>query len=387
MSSIGLESPSSKKYDGLPSSIITGLWYYIHRNHSHIAPAFACIDTWKVIWGGCALIDAACQEAKLVDKPVYVPSDISSVVDDDYNLSSSDRKVDPRGVNFPHHDHDHDHEAILRSSSDRPDMQRVYMSVDKRIFQYHLGIGEPLKLSSSRICGLALSVALTYIGWMKADVLIYAGVITLAMTVMNSATLLAPREGKKSSFAWSSDGLQTFFVAIRVVCLLYGNVQCQPMLLYLESVWEILCPHICYSNYSTWWVRLGVGAVSSGFLVDFNSPLVLQFFTLFFAHFAVVSLLPIGGWKLLAFLEKNPEYIRYWTLNVLSNFVFAAMVMSYITSTAIIIAPTVLFPYGIGLKTFCCLAPVNIYAYFKIHQDISEVLQYVSILAYYYPDV
>eukprot|EP01036_Dinobryon_divergens_P022297 gene22297-30540_t len=365
MSYIGLDCPSSKKYDSLPSNIIPGLWHYIHRNHSHIAPAFACLDTWKLIWDGCALIDTACQEARPADMPVFTPSisEISNVVDDDYNMSNSGRKVGTR--------EDH-HEAILRSSSDRPDMQRVYMSVDKRIFQYHLGICEPLKLSSSRIYGLALSVALIYIGWTKADVLIYAGVITLAMTVMNSATLLSPREGKKSSFAWSSDGLQTFFVATRVVCLLYGNVQCQPMLLYLESVWEVLCPHLCYSNYSTWWVRLGVGAVTSVFLAKFPSPAVLQFFAFFFAHFAVVSLLPIGGWKLLAFLENNPEYINHWTLGVLSNLVFAAMVMSYLTSSAIIMAPTVLFPYGIALKTYCCLVPFNIYAYFKVHQDISE---------------
>ena len=387
MGALGFECPSSDRYDHLPPTIDPGRWHYIHRNHSHIAPAFACVDTWKVIWDGCALIDASYSAAKHVDKPVYVPPDISTVVDDDNTLHASEKNEDHMNTKEIREKRSLQHEAILRSSGDRPDMQSVYMSVDKRIFHYHLGIAEPLKLSVGRICCLPFSIALIYLGWKKADLLIYAGVTTLAMAVLNSATLLPPREGKKSSFTWSSDGLQTYFVGIQLVCLLYGNVKCQPMLLFLESLWEILCPHLCYSTYSTWWFRLGIGAVTNLYLAYSPSPAVLQFFVLFFAHFAVVSLFPIGGWIILALLEKNPEYTTYRTLNVLSNIIFVVMMISFISSLAIILAPLIMFSHGgIEWKALCGLVPVNIYAYFKVHQDISEVLQYISILAYYAAD-
>ena len=67
--------------------------------------------------------------------------------------------------------------------------------------------------------------------------------------------------------------------------------------------------------------------------------------------------------------------------------IFVVMMISFISSLAIILAPLIMFSHGgIEWKALCGLVPVNIYAYFKVHQDISEVLQYISILAYYAAD-
>ena len=361
------ESGSSEKCERLPSVLRRGRWYYMHRNHSHISPAFACRDTWTLIWNSCEAIHASSR----------VRTEEEGGMEGTAEEAVTSEAVLEREQTWNRHA-----EVAQRSSCVRADMQTVYLSVEKRPFKYHLGIQAIRRISSSTVlCPVTCGIFLFH--WFKnSEALLYSGIGTIAASVMSSALLLKPEEGRKESFAWSSESLDLLFIAGRAACLLRGEEKvCFPIVMAIESLLESLCPHVSYRPYSGSWLKLAMAAVTQFAFANLPSNENDGILRAISVHYSLVSLLPIAGWSFISLLEREPAYYKYCSLTTLSNIALAVHSLSCGISGTIILLPFV--HNSVHWRVHSLVAAVASYALTKVHQDVSEIFQYVSILAYY----
>ena len=365
------ESGSSEKCERLPSVLRRGRWYYMHRNHSHISPAFACRDTWTLIWTSCQAIHASSR----------VRTEEEGGTEGRVREAVASEAVVKGEQPWSRHA-----EVALRSCCLRPDMQTVYLSVEKRPFRYHLGIQAIRRISSSTVlCPVTCGIFLFH--WFKnSEALLYSGIGTIAASVMSSALLLKPEEGRKESFAWSSESLDLVFIASRAACLLWGDEKtavCWPIVIVFESLLESLCPHISYRSHSVSWLKLAMAAVTQFAFANLPSNEYNWIVRAIFVHYSFLTFLSIAGWFLLGVFEKKSVYYKYCSLTTLSNIALIFHLLSCgITGTIILF----LFPFvhnSVHWRVHSLVAVVTSYALTKVHQDVSEIFQYVSILAYY----